>query len=150
MKGYIWQEKVSDFIIIVRTADRSLLYKNTANTFSPTWRGCVMIFEPETFQNGGYLPIAYLFLANQPFFVNISWFWDRIWKIVFFIWKLFGQECNLMNITLYSSSGSEGRRYTRKQNLQKQLDGFFLLFTVDFQFPVFHRCFRDWHVCKTF
>ena len=43
-----WQEKVSDFFNIVTTADRNLINKNTANTSSLTWRGCVMIFEPET------------------------------------------------------------------------------------------------------
>ena len=47
-KATYWQEKISDLFIIVMTADRSLIYKNTANTSSLTWRGCVMIFEPET------------------------------------------------------------------------------------------------------
>ena len=41
-------KKVSDLFIIVTTADRNLIYKNTANTSSLTRRGCMMIFEPET------------------------------------------------------------------------------------------------------
>ena len=47
-KATHWEEKVSDLFNIVTTADRSLIYKNKANTSSLTWRGCVTIFEPET------------------------------------------------------------------------------------------------------
>ena len=47
-KATHWQEKVSDLFIIVTTADRNQIYKNTANKSSLTWRGCVTIFEPKT------------------------------------------------------------------------------------------------------
>ena len=43
-----WQEKLPDLFTIGTTADKNAIYKNTANTSSLTWSGCVMIFEPET------------------------------------------------------------------------------------------------------
>ena len=90
-KASYGKEKVSDLFIVVTTADKNLIYKNTANTSSLTWRGCVMIFEPETslyvsstlnlrsikkifgfFQNGGFFPIAYFFQTGFEFFLSES------------------------------------------------------------------------------
>ena len=47
-KATYWLEKVPDLFIIVMAANKNLIYKNTANTSSLFWTGCVMIYEPET------------------------------------------------------------------------------------------------------
>ena len=101
-KATYWQEKVYDLFIIVTTADNNLIYKNTANTSSLTWRGCMTIFEPKTGLYVSAIPKPYihekkffyfskwrifsnslLFFWQNSAFPNISWFCDRIWKIIF-------------------------------------------------------------------
>ena len=61
--------KAFDQFIIVTTADRNLIYKNTVKKSSLTRRGCVTIFEPE---NGLYVSSIHKPYINEKINLNFS------------------------------------------------------------------------------
>ena len=119
------------------------IHKNTANTSSPTLRGCVMIFEPETclyvssvpknkklkkkFQNGGFFQYFTFFWQNSVF-ANFSWFCDRIWKNIFSSQSSSDNARLQINVKNFYCSSSGSGDIREKHKFQKLLDVFFCYF----------------------
>ena len=111
LKAKKYQEKFSDLLIIITTADENLIHNNTVNTSSLIWRGCMIFFELKPCLYVNSIPWLYI---QGNFFSNFSkWrifpnriladFVIRFEKFLFQLFKNWLKRCNCFVCSLSGS-----------------------------------------------